>query len=270
MAQTVWAHDQDQILNIWYTIQEVCNQSLAICKQKRPLDISRLLINFNHSFWNNGLFTNGQEPWATDDNTQYGMRQIAYFDRASWEVRRVMRWAINLHKSLYSYLSQLQSHQNDDEGLRMDLPLVQHPALSSLSRPGKISAAQVIINEKLAKVLNLQVEWNSNLLKVFQSTPPQDGDGHLRIDWCNKVQRIQSMYSICAIVLNPGIISILNKGNDDIQMNIQGAEQVLPDDLEPGGVVDIYDESDESDQEIDMEEEDVYEALNVFSDLSVT
>ncbi|EGG02444.1 uncharacterized protein MELLADRAFT_110146 [Melampsora larici-populina 98AG31] len=246
------AHKQDQILKIWFTKQEVRDQFLAICEQKRPLDISRrdgrnssisynnktpllktlrnqaaklktklenyqkmlstysitsphrsqpenitypelLKIYFDHTFWNDGLFTNGRETWAIDGDTQYGMRQIAYFDRASeeirrigWEVRRVMRWAIDLHNSLYSYLFQLQSQNNEVE-LQMDLCLVQHPALSSLSGPGKISAAQVIIYEKLVHVLNLQVLWNSNLLEVFQSTPPQDGDGDLKIIWCDQV-----------------------------------------------------------------------------------
>ncbi|KAH9824029.1 hypothetical protein DFH28DRAFT_1077851 [Melampsora americana] len=287
------AHEQDQILKIWYAKQEVCEQFLAICEQKRPLDISRrdgrnlsigyndktpllktlrnqaaklktklesyqkmistysipsphrsqspnitypelLKINVDHSFWNNGLFTNGQDPWAIDTNTQYGMRQIAYFDRASeeirqigWEVRRVMRWAIDLHKSLYN------------------LALVQHPALSSLSRPGRIAAAQVIINGKFAQVSHLQVDWNANLLEVFQSTPHQDRDGNLRIDWHNQE-------------------------DDDIQMDIQGPDEIPRGELGGEVVVNIYDDSDESDGETDMEEEDVYEALNVFSNLSVT
>ncbi|EGG04294.1 uncharacterized protein MELLADRAFT_65021 [Melampsora larici-populina 98AG31] len=262
------AHEQDQILKIWYTKQEVRDQFLAICKQKRPLDISRrdgrnssigyndktpllktlrdqaaklktklenyqkmlstysttsphrsqpanitypelLKIDFDHPFWNDGLFTNGREPWAIDANTQYGMQQVAYLDRASeeicrigWEVRRVMRWAMNSHKSLYSFLFQLQSHQYDDEAIQMELPLVQHPALSSLSRPG--------------------------------------------------------------------IISILNEEDDEIQMEIQGTGGVLPNELGVQGVVNIYDESNESDEEIEKEDEDIHEALNVFSNLSVT
>ncbi|KAH9807020.1 hypothetical protein DFH28DRAFT_836789, partial [Melampsora americana] len=248
--------EQDQILKIWYAKQEVRNQFVAICEQKRPLDISRrdgknssigyndktpllktlrdqagklkgnletyqkmltaysiasphrsqptnitytelLKIDFDHPFWNDGLFTNGQEPWAIDDNTKHGMRQVAYFDRAreeirriGWEVRRVMRWAIHSHNSLYNHLFRLQSHQIFEDSPSIDLPLINHISLTSLSRPGKVLAAQVIINEKLAQVLHLQVDWNANLLEVFKSTPPQDGDGDLGIEWCNQVQKI--------------------------------------------------------------------------------
>lgn len=51
----------------------------------------------DNAFWNNGLFTNANEPWAVDPHTQRGMRQFAYFEhseeeikRIGWEVRRSM------------------------------------------------------------------------------------------------------------------------------------------------------------------------------------
>ncbi|KAH9823216.1 hypothetical protein DFH28DRAFT_1172432 [Melampsora americana] len=338
------SHEQDQILKIWYAKQAVRDQFVAICEQKRPLDISRrdgkhssighndktpllktlrdqaarlktkleiyqkmlttysltsphrsqpanityaelLKIDHDHSFWNDGLFTNGREPWAIDANTQHGMRQVAYMDRASeeirrigWEVRRVMRWAIESHNSLHDYLLRLLSHKYDEGGLAMDLPLIQHPSLTSLSGSSKVSAAQIIINEKLARVLNLQIDWNPNLLEVFNTTPPQDGDNDLRLKWCNQVLKIQGMYSKCAIVLNPGIITRLDEevGDDhhgDIHMEKQEADKILSDqDAGGDGVVDIYDYSDEtqSDEELDMEEEEIYEALTGFSTMSVT
>ncbi|EGF98641.1 uncharacterized protein MELLADRAFT_79633 [Melampsora larici-populina 98AG31] len=332
------AHEQDQILKIWYAKQEVRDQFVAICEQKRPLDMSRrdgkhssigyndktpllktlrdqaaklktklesyqklltaysiqsphqsqppnimytelLKIDFDHSFWNDGLFTNGREPWAIDANTQHGMRQIAYFDRANeeirrigWEVQRVMRWATDSHKSLYNYLFQLQLFQNIEEGSPMSLPLVEHPTLSSLSRLGKVSAAQVIINEKLARLFTLQVDWNGPLLEVFARTPPQDGDRSLRTKWHDQIKKIQNIHSKSAIVLNPGIITILEKPDDDIQMENQEADEITRVD-EPYGnsAVYIYEDSDDepaSDEDNDIEEEDVDEALNGFSCLS--
>ncbi|KAH9816301.1 hypothetical protein DFH28DRAFT_1161229, partial [Melampsora americana] len=323
------AHEQDQILKIWYTKQEVRDQFLAICEQKAPLDMSRrdgkhssvghndkthvikalrdqsaklktkletyqkmveayatsspnriqptsitypelLKIDFDHPFWNDGLFTNGREPWAIDADTQHGMRQVAYYDRAceevrriGWEVRRVMRWSIQSHKSFYHHLHRLQTHNNieADAALIIDLPLTDHPMLASLRTSGKISAAQIIINEKLVKIMNLQVDWNTGLLEVFKDTPPQDGDGQLRTDWCDQIKKIQHMYSRDLISWNPGIITTVG---ENIQMDNQKEDVRFP---VPESFVDCIVEGEgdfdefPSDGEIDMEEEDIDEAL---------
>ncbi|KAH9815906.1 hypothetical protein DFH28DRAFT_1163510 [Melampsora americana] len=304
----VWneAHEQDQILKIWYTKQEVRDQFLAICEQKAPLDMSRrdgkhssvghndkthvikalrdqsaklktkletyqkmveayatsspnriqptsitypelLKIDFDHPFWNDGLFTNGREPWAIDADTQHGMRQVAYYDRACEEVRRI-GW---------------ETHNNieADAALIIDLPLTDHPMLASLRTSGKISAAQIIINEKLVKIMNLQVDWNTGLLEVFKDTPPQDGDGQLRTDWCDQIKKIQHMYSRDLISWNPGIITTVG---ENIQMDNQKEDVRFP---VPESFVDCIVEGEgdfdefPSDGEIDMEEEDIDEAL---------
>ncbi|KAH9454326.1 hypothetical protein Pst134EB_014419 [Puccinia striiformis f. sp. tritici] len=36
-------------------------------------------------FWNDGLFTNGNEPWAIDINTQRGIRFLASLKRSREE-----------------------------------------------------------------------------------------------------------------------------------------------------------------------------------------
>ncbi|EGG02521.1 uncharacterized protein MELLADRAFT_66335 [Melampsora larici-populina 98AG31] len=231
------AQEQDQILKIWYAKQEVRNQFVAICEQKRPLEVSRrdgknssigyndkthllkslrdqaaklktkleiyqklvvsysttsphqsqppsisyldlLKIDFDHSFWNDGLFTNGREPWAVDANTQHGMRQVAYYDRANeeirrlgWEVRRVMRWSIDLHNTLSTHLCRLQAQGPPEED---HLPLVDHPAFKSLSSAGKIKASCIILNERLVRIFNLQADWNKCLDKRNIRIPLQN------------------------------------------------------------------------------------------------
>ncbi|KAH9809099.1 hypothetical protein DFH28DRAFT_1191485 [Melampsora americana] len=315
------ALEQDQISKIWFAKQDVRNQFVAICEQKRPLDVSRrdrknssigyndkthllkslrdqaaklktkletyqrlvltyatssphrsqptnitypelLQIDFDHSFWNDGLFTNGKEPWAIDTDTQHGMRQIAYYDRANEELlRRVMRWAINSHQSLSTHILQLQTHMNSNEdALPINLPLIQHPALNCLSGPGKISAARIILNSKIVRIFNLQADWNMCIGEVVHGTPWQEGDNDLIIAWRNQIQKIQYMYSNSMISLNPGMVSIL----EGIEAFIPIDKQANPD---PGfdseGITntdgDLDDDS--SDEEIDMEWEDINEAM---------
>ncbi|KAG0151947.1 hypothetical protein CROQUDRAFT_719553 [Cronartium quercuum f. sp. fusiforme G11] len=86
------------------------NYAKAHPDQTQPLNITYnqlLKIEFDDPFWNDGVFTNNQEPWAIDLDTQHGMRQLAFLDRTheevhclGWEARRSMRWAIASHMAL--------------------------------------------------------------------------------------------------------------------------------------------------------------------------
>lgn len=65
----------------------------------KEVDYASLLkMQSDDPFWNDALFTNYNEPWAVDSDTQLGMRQISYLDRAQeefrrlgWEVHRLMK-----------------------------------------------------------------------------------------------------------------------------------------------------------------------------------
>ncbi|KAH9812073.1 hypothetical protein DFH28DRAFT_1178017 [Melampsora americana] len=226
-----------------------------------------LEIDFDHPFWNDGLFTNGREPWAIDADTQHGMRQIAYHDRAieeirrlGWEVRRVMRWAITSHRSLSTHLYQLQTHILAEDFHPTDLPLTNHPALSFLGGPGKISAARVIINQKLVRIYNLQADWNSSLGEVLHCTPSQEGDNDLKRTWRNQIQKIQYMYSKERISLNPGVVTILQGVEDAINIDEQ-APMDLGGDSE--GITNTDGDSTDasSDEDADNEWEDINEAM---------
>ncbi|EGF98426.1 uncharacterized protein MELLADRAFT_69339 [Melampsora larici-populina 98AG31] len=320
------AQEQDQILKIWYAKQEVRNQFVAICEQKRPLEVSRrdgknssigyndkthllkslrdqaaklktkleiyqklvvsysttsphqsqppsisyldlLKIDFDHSFWNDGLFTNGREPWAVDANTQHGMRQVAYYDRANeeirrlgWEVRRVMRWSIDLHNTLSTHLCRLQAQGPPEED---HLPLVDHPAFKSLSSAGKIKASCIILNERLVRIFNLQADWNKCLGEVLHNTPSQEGDIDLKLSWKNQIQTIHHMYSQDAISLNPGIVTNL-WAVKNTQATNQLDDEVIPNhDYTSEGVTNTDGDlnGDSSDEDIDLEWEDLNEAM---------
>ncbi|KAG0140629.1 hypothetical protein CROQUDRAFT_689766 [Cronartium quercuum f. sp. fusiforme G11] len=68
----------------------------------------------NH-FWNEGLFTNHDAPWAMDHLTQNGMWQLSYYQCAQeellhlgWEFRCEMKWLVDIHNHLTSHLDSLQ------------------------------------------------------------------------------------------------------------------------------------------------------------------
>ncbi|KAG0150893.1 hypothetical protein CROQUDRAFT_30833, partial [Cronartium quercuum f. sp. fusiforme G11] len=53
---------------------------MAFPNQAYPPNITHdelLSTNSNHTFWNNGLFTNAQEPWAVDPDMQHGILHTA-------------------------------------------------------------------------------------------------------------------------------------------------------------------------------------------------
>ncbi|WAR55412.1 hypothetical protein PtB15_6B153 [Puccinia triticina] len=56
----------------------------------RPLEYDELLnLKSEDPFWNNGLFTNENQPWAVDPTTQKGIRHLAALRRGEEEQRRL-------------------------------------------------------------------------------------------------------------------------------------------------------------------------------------
>ena len=58
-------------------------------------------------FWNDGMFTNQNKPWAVNANPQKGIHHLAALNQGieeksciRWEVRRRMRWAVDQHLKL--------------------------------------------------------------------------------------------------------------------------------------------------------------------------
>ncbi|OAV98637.1 hypothetical protein PTTG_25604 [Puccinia triticina 1-1 BBBD Race 1] len=81
----------------------------------RILEYDQLLnIEPEDAFWNDGLFTNQDEPWAVDSVTQKGIRHLAALNRGveerhrlGWEVRRAMRWALAQHVELSDLIDRM-------------------------------------------------------------------------------------------------------------------------------------------------------------------
>ncbi|KAH9442372.1 hypothetical protein Pst134EB_028627 [Puccinia striiformis f. sp. tritici] len=132
-------------------------------------------------FWNDGLFTNGNEPWAIDINTQRGIRFLASLKRSreehrriGWEARRAMRWAIVQRNQLLKTLRLIDGLQVLEGGVLQvvegtiippDLePLLSHEYLSPLgSLVEKMKAGKMVVHEKLIEITKLLIEWDAKI-----------------------------------------------------------------------------------------------------------
>ncbi|KAH9810020.1 hypothetical protein DFH28DRAFT_903454 [Melampsora americana] len=140
-------------------------------------------------FWNDGLFTYGDQPWATDHYTQVGMRALARQTRAEeeirrlgWEVRRSMRWAVARVSQLISHLLVFTA------GAPPNFPptfmsLVNHPDFDSLELSNRLIVAKVLLHTEFVQMSRLQLSWNWKLMEAFDLTVAQDGDGKLQREW---------------------------------------------------------------------------------------
>ncbi|PLW11649.1 hypothetical protein PCANC_21650 [Puccinia coronata f. sp. avenae] len=134
----------------------------------REIEYTNLMsLEAEDPFWNDGLFTNKNEPWAVDHNTQNGIRFLATVNRGleekrrlGWEVRRAMQWAIERHDNLQSLLT-----------------------LTSLEPHKRRMAAQAVLHSKFINNYCLQRVWNIPFLQVFDETASQIGDNNIRARW---------------------------------------------------------------------------------------
>ncbi|WAR59025.1 hypothetical protein PtB15_10B367 [Puccinia triticina] len=104
------------------------NQQVDSFRSRNPDRVAPPTINYSELialqaddlFWNDGLFTNANEPWAVEPRTQQGIRRLAYFNRAleeirrlGWESRRAMQWATERHTRLLVLYIALIQHEDD-------------------------------------------------------------------------------------------------------------------------------------------------------------
>ncbi|POW01792.1 hypothetical protein PSTT_12273 [Puccinia striiformis] len=151
-------------------------------------------------FWNDGLFTNGNEPWAIDVNTQRGIRFLASLNRGKeehrrlgWEVRRAMRWATSRHNAIWGTMRTMAEarHVNTTPLPEAVLPLVCHEALDShSSMVHRVHCAGVVVHARLIELARLQVEWDGKIVEVFEQTLPQAGDVDLLAAWELQIAQI--------------------------------------------------------------------------------
>lgn len=151
------------------------------------IDYTELLeIKADHPFWKDSIFTELQDPWATDPKTRDGMRQLAYIDRAQeelrrlgWEVRRLMRWATTSHDHIWACLQSLLCTTEANFGPAT--PFITHPILSSLPPENCSTAASVILQNQYVKITNYQLLWNNDILEVFSQTCPKPAMKHWKL-----------------------------------------------------------------------------------------
>lgn len=194
-------------------------------------------------FWNDGLFTNNHEPWAVDPDTQHGMRQIAYLDRAQeelrqigWEVRCVMQWAVDLHHSLLQALTSESDRINK---------LAGHPKLESLSQASRLNAAMLVIHSRWIILTRQQEKWNRDFLSVFAQTKAQADDCDLLDKWGGQVRDIQKWRVTGKLSSIPGNISPDLTG---VEM-VEEQHDDLSDTFAERDNDDIDDDDDQDDQE---------------------
>ncbi|OAV97612.1 hypothetical protein, variant [Puccinia triticina 1-1 BBBD Race 1] len=154
------------------------------------MEYSELLsLQSDDTFWNDGTFTNANEPWATDEATKKGIRQLSYFKRSieerrrlGWETRRAMRWVIERHQLLKTMLQTVLRLLRNPEALPIpqDIQnLLEHAQLVTLpSILDKLKVAKLVLHAAFIKILNIQMAWHPQITDVFNKTTrqPQDGD----------------------------------------------------------------------------------------------
>ncbi|KAH9808522.1 hypothetical protein DFH28DRAFT_1195529 [Melampsora americana] len=234
------------------------------------MDYARLLkLEPEASFWNDGFITHAHEPWAVDPKTQHGMRQLAYFQRAKeeirrigWEVRRSMRWATHRHQSLLELFKELRKN---------DSPLTSVQAQSlSASIPSRIAATS-IIHAQVLRVFHLQELWHDPLMNVWFGTENQEGDQDLLDLWKAQVLWIQLMRKDGELSLIPGDFHFMPEQppNDLPDLFEVEQEQKNPDDFDDSDSdadLQSEDEEDEGNRMLGaLNEEDMTTSLNALS-----
>ncbi|OAW00171.1 hypothetical protein PTTG_25187 [Puccinia triticina 1-1 BBBD Race 1] len=175
----------------------------------RQLEYDELLkLESEDAFWNDGLFTNRNEPWAIDPITQKGIRHLAAYNRGleeqrrlGWEVRRAMRWAVERHDTLSHLILQMTTVTGGSNREWTELvahpilqTLVAHPILQSLAAPKKTTVARSLLQSELVKIYQLQIAWQRTCITILNNTQQQLGDENLRERWSRQLEHIELGY----------------------------------------------------------------------------
>ncbi|PLW25542.1 hypothetical protein PCASD_23365 [Puccinia coronata f. sp. avenae] len=146
-------------------------------------------------FWNDGVFTNHDEPWATDPDTQDGMRLVARLSRALEEVRRIgreirraLRWAVTEHNRIIPLMFGLTA--KEESVLTRLQPGLNHPVLRTLSQNDQIDCVKAILHNHFIRLSSTQLQWDQKFIKLFSTTGPYENDADLLRDWEDQILRL--------------------------------------------------------------------------------
>ncbi|PLW32369.1 hypothetical protein PCASD_14323 [Puccinia coronata f. sp. avenae] len=183
-----------------------------------------LRLQADDTFWNDGLFTNANEPWAIDPNTQNGQ-----------------------HTRYVTFLTTLLEFSSNRNRLAVPPSLekiLQHPHLAGINALNhKLKASKAVIHKELIRICTLQLDWNRVIPDVVANTPAQNADIPILGLWRTQIERIQRAMDYGFLSGIPGNVTLL-------QINVLGGGEVielplpldLPDD-------DDFDEDEDVDDE---------------------
>lgn len=161
--------------------------------------IDLLELEPDDPFWNNGIFTHSNKPWALDHVTQMGMRAIARIQRGreehrrvGWEVRRAMRWATTSFDLLWRILDHLAHSEILPASIQ---PFLEHDIIKSASLRAKVSIVKGILHNELTRIARLSHRWDFKIKQVFLKTDAQVGDMHLMSQWQLQLQKMVQLRS---------------------------------------------------------------------------
>ncbi|PLW14460.1 hypothetical protein PCASD_14373 [Puccinia coronata f. sp. avenae] len=149
----------------------------------------------NDPFWNDGIFTNPEEPWAIDPDTQDGMRLLARLTRSREEVRRIgrevrraMGWLITEHKRVIPLMFGLKSQM--DWATHSLQSVLNDPILRTLSFEDQVGSIKSILHNHFIKLTSLQLQWNLKVLPILAQTGPYQQDNQLVRYWNEQITRL--------------------------------------------------------------------------------
>ncbi|EGG03473.1 uncharacterized protein MELLADRAFT_109335 [Melampsora larici-populina 98AG31] len=232
----------------------------------KAMDFKELLASEpDDQFWNDGLFTHGNEPWASDRPTQVGMRAWARLRqcneekrRLQWETRRLMRWTTQQFQRLLDLLLLLGNHPTagQDPATHAQLQsFMNHSTLNSLAPDQRTIAVKVLVSKHFDRVCQLYEGWNSPVLEVFRMNG-QVGDDSLARVWHYQMAQVTFLQSNYYSSKIPGDFESLIEG---VIRFCNITHNIVPGVVVMGGVAGNInvDEEDENNWENDVE--DIFE-----------
>ncbi|WAR58784.1 hypothetical protein PtB15_10B123 [Puccinia triticina] len=158
------------------TVLESYNSHVAAFQTTNPnrpvpptIEYGELLgLQPDDTFWNDGLFTNANEPWAVDPLTQQGIRHLASYQRAKEEKRR-LGWE-NLQAEIPTCLQPFFNHRHLSSQSTVSLRVLKpKQATRFLYRIGTL------------RLNKLNPQWRKGVFRKFLATLTKPTFNYLQV-----------------------------------------------------------------------------------------
>ncbi|KAA1070125.1 hypothetical protein PGTUg99_008207 [Puccinia graminis f. sp. tritici] len=185
------------VLNTYNRHLEAFHLAFPLLRTIRQIEYDELMsLDADSPFWNDGVFTNHEEPWAVDSDTQDGMRLLARLTRGqeevrriSQEIRRATRWAVTEHKRILPLMFGLTSNIDwTNSGLQS---VLNHPILQTISNDDdQMDSIKSILHNHFIELSSLQLHWNTKVVSLISESGPYENDSELVNDWNEQIMRL--------------------------------------------------------------------------------